>query len=182
MPNPKRLSRLGLFCPESARFPQQHGHLSQTAVRHCCREMGRIAPPIGANRSTPRGKSLHPDPPVKAIPCEIKTLRSDAQTHPSWLVPVPNCRQRTASTPRHAWRCPPRQHLRLAVNFRTDADQGLHQNGRCLVVPVAVTAGDKIEGLRQWASGRCLSADRAGVYSRTEASGGGRVRRVVRAD
>ena len=29
------------------------------------------------------------------------------------------------------------------------------------VVPVAVTAGDKIEGLRQWASGRCLSADRA---------------------
>jgi hypothetical protein len=48
------------------------------------------------------------------------------------------------------------------------------------VVPVAVTAGDKIEGLRQWASGRCLSADRAGVYSRTEGSGGGRVRRVVR--
>ena len=31
------------------------------------------------------------------------------------------------------------------------------------VVPVAVTAGDKIEGLRLWASGRCLSADRAGV-------------------
>ena len=32
------------------------------------------------------------------------------------------------------------------------------------VVPVAVTAGDKIEALRQWASGRCLSADLAGVY------------------
>ena len=47
------------------------------------------------------------------------------------------------------------------------------------VVPVAVTAGDKIEGLRQWASGRCLSADRAGVYSRSEGAGG-RVRRVVR--
>jgi hypothetical protein len=47
------------------------------------------------------------------------------------------------------------------------------------VVPVAVTAGDKIEGLRQWASGRCLSADRAGVYSRSEV-GGGRRRRVVR--
>ena len=30
------------------------------------------------------------------------------------------------------------------------------------VVPVAVTAGDKIEGLRQWVSGRCLSADRIG--------------------
>ena len=49
------------------------------------------------------------------------------------------------------------------------------------VVPVAVTAGDKIEGLRQWASGRCLSADRAGVYSRSETVGG-RVRKVVRAD
>ena len=48
------------------------------------------------------------------------------------------------------------------------------------VVPVAVTAGDKIEGLRQWASGRCLSADRAGVYSRTEGASGSRVRRVVR--
>jgi hypothetical protein len=31
------------------------------------------------------------------------------------------------------------------------------------VLPEAVTAGDKIEQLRQWASGRCLSADRAGV-------------------
>ena len=50
------------------------------------------------------------------------------------------------------------------------------------VVPVAVTVGDKIEGLRQWASGGCLSADRAGVYSRTEAGGGGRVRRVVRTE
>ena len=48
------------------------------------------------------------------------------------------------------------------------------------VVPVAVTAGDKIKGLRQWASGRCLSADWAGVYSRSEAGSGGRVRRVVR--
>ena len=48
------------------------------------------------------------------------------------------------------------------------------------VVPVAITAGDKIEGLRQWASGRCLSADRAGVYSRSEGVSGGRVRRVVR--
>ncbi len=48
-------------------------------------------------------------------------------------------------------------------------------------VPVAFTAGDKIEGLRQWASGRCLSADWAGVYSRSEVGGGGgRVRRVVR--
>ena len=48
------------------------------------------------------------------------------------------------------------------------------------VVPVAMTAGDKIEGLRQWASGRCLSADRTGVYSRSEGVSGGRVRKVVR--
>jgi SpoVK/Ycf46/Vps4 family AAA+-type ATPase len=48
-----------------------------------------------------------------------------------------------------------------------------------IVVPVAVTAGDKIESLRQWASGRCLSTDRAGLYSRAEV-GGGRGRRVVR--
>jgi hypothetical protein len=47
------------------------------------------------------------------------------------------------------------------------------------VVPVAVTAGDKIETLRQWASGRCLSADRASVYSRSEV-GSGRGRRVMR--
>ena len=50
------------------------------------------------------------------------------------------------------------------------------------VVPVAVTAGDKIEGLRQWASGRCLSADRAGAYSPDQERAGGRGRRVVRAD
>ncbi len=48
------------------------------------------------------------------------------------------------------------------------------------VVPVAVTAGDKVESLRQWASGRCLSADRAGVYSRDQRTGNGRARRVMR--
>ena len=90
-----------------------------------------------------------------------------------------------------------RLHGRLGGWSGIPAAQNLHQpggfpslsrclharhDGRCLVIPVAVTAGDKIEGLRQWASGRCLSADRAGVYSRSEGVGGGRVRRVVRAD
>ena len=46
------------------------------------------------------------------------------------------------------------------------------------VVPVAVTAGDKIESLRQWASGRWLSADRSGVYSRAELAGA-RARGVI---
>lgn len=33
------------------------------------------------------------------------------------------------------------------------------------VVPVAVTAAESVERLRSWASGRCLSADCAGIYS-----------------
>ncbi|MEX0824693.1 MAG: AAA family ATPase, partial [Pirellulaceae bacterium] len=32
------------------------------------------------------------------------------------------------------------------------------------VVPIAVTASETVERLRNWASGRCLSADRAGIY------------------
>ena len=34
------------------------------------------------------------------------------------------------------------------------------------IVPVAVTAGEAVERLRQWASGRCLSAERPGIYTR----------------
>jgi SpoVK/Ycf46/Vps4 family AAA+-type ATPase len=34
------------------------------------------------------------------------------------------------------------------------------------IVPVAITAGEAVEQLRQWASGRCLSAERGGIYSR----------------
>lgn len=49
------------------------------------------------------------------------------------------------------------------------------------VVPVAVTAGYMIEQLRQWASGRVLSADQSGIYSRQESpEENSRVRRVVR--
>ncbi len=40
------------------------------------------------------------------------------------------------------------------------------------IVPVAVTAGESVERLRSWASGRCLAADRPGLYSRgTEPTG-----------
>lgn len=35
------------------------------------------------------------------------------------------------------------------------------------VVPVATTAADRVEGLRAWASGRVLDADRKGIYHRT---------------
>jgi hypothetical protein len=33
------------------------------------------------------------------------------------------------------------------------------------VVPVAVTAAETVERLRGWASGRCLDAERRGIYS-----------------
>jgi SpoVK/Ycf46/Vps4 family AAA+-type ATPase len=50
------------------------------------------------------------------------------------------------------------------------------------IVPVAVTAGESVERLRNWASGRCLAADRPGIYSRggtiTERAG----RNVERSD
>ena len=38
------------------------------------------------------------------------------------------------------------------------------------VVPVAVTAGESVERLRQWAAGRCLAADRPGLYTRASES------------
>ena len=33
------------------------------------------------------------------------------------------------------------------------------------VVPVATTAADKVTALREWASGRCLSATQPGIYN-----------------
>ena len=44
------------------------------------------------------------------------------------------------------------------------------------VVPVAVTAAESVERLRTWASGRCLSADQAGIYAHR--AGGKRRRKV----
>ena len=38
------------------------------------------------------------------------------------------------------------------------------------VVPVAVTAGESVERIREWAAGRCLAADRPGLYTRAVAS------------
>lgn len=38
------------------------------------------------------------------------------------------------------------------------------------VVPVAVTAAESVERLRTWAHGRCLSAERTGLYTRDEQS------------
>jgi hypothetical protein len=45
------------------------------------------------------------------------------------------------------------------------------------IVPVAVTSAESVERLRSWASGRCLSADKPGIYKFT--SGSGKTRRKI---
>jgi ATPase family associated with various cellular activities (AAA) len=50
------------------------------------------------------------------------------------------------------------------------------------IVPVAITAGESVERLRNWASGRCLSADRPGIYSRGSDGVGKSGRNVRRGD
>jgi hypothetical protein len=50
------------------------------------------------------------------------------------------------------------------------------------IVPVAMTAGESVERLRNWAAGRCLSADRPGVYSRVADRSGQPGRKVHRGD
>jgi hypothetical protein len=34
------------------------------------------------------------------------------------------------------------------------------------IVPISVTAGESVQRLRDWAGGRCLSADVPGIYTR----------------
>jgi hypothetical protein len=48
------------------------------------------------------------------------------------------------------------------------------------VVPVAATAAESVERLRNWASGRCLSADHPGIYVRAGNTSSGARRRVSR--
>jgi ATPase family associated with various cellular activities (AAA) len=48
------------------------------------------------------------------------------------------------------------------------------------IVPVAQTAGESVERLRNWAAGRCLSADRPGLYTRATSSPGKPGRSVKR--
>ncbi len=48
------------------------------------------------------------------------------------------------------------------------------------VVPVAVTAAESVEKLRDWASGRCLSASQPGLYLRGKGAGATPGRRVAR--
>jgi SpoVK/Ycf46/Vps4 family AAA+-type ATPase len=50
------------------------------------------------------------------------------------------------------------------------------------IVPVAITAGESVERLRNWAAGRCLSADRPGIYSRGADTSGQPGRKAHRGD
>ena len=50
------------------------------------------------------------------------------------------------------------------------------------VVPFSATAVESVERLRTWASGRCLDADRGGIYSRSPSSSTAKPRRKVRRD
>jgi SpoVK/Ycf46/Vps4 family AAA+-type ATPase len=50
------------------------------------------------------------------------------------------------------------------------------------VVPVAVTAAESVQRLRQWASGRCLDADRPGIYHAAPAAVAGKARRKIPRD
>ncbi len=48
------------------------------------------------------------------------------------------------------------------------------------VVPVAVTAAESVERLRNWASGRCLDADASGIYQRNGAAPASARRKIPR--
>jgi len=48
------------------------------------------------------------------------------------------------------------------------------------IVPVAVTAAESVERLRNWAAGRCLDATHSGIYQRTTPKVGKTARRVTR--
>jgi hypothetical protein len=50
------------------------------------------------------------------------------------------------------------------------------------IVPVAVTAAESVERLRTWASGRCLDAERRGLYTRGLTCGSKAARSVRRTD
>ncbi len=50
------------------------------------------------------------------------------------------------------------------------------------VVPVAVTAAESVERLRTWASGRCLSADKPGIYRRSTAPATTKLARKISRD
>jgi len=48
------------------------------------------------------------------------------------------------------------------------------------IVPIARTSAESVEKLRQWASGRCLSADQIGIYQHGSAADSKTRRRVAR--
>jgi SpoVK/Ycf46/Vps4 family AAA+-type ATPase len=64
---------------------------------------------------------------------------------------------------------------RLAALLDVPLTQAAHH-----VVPVAVTAAEAVERLRNWASGRCLSASQPGIYTRSGSMGLRPSRKILR--
>ncbi len=56
-----------------------------------------------------------------------------------------------------------------AFSLKIGAQFGLTEAARN-VVPVSITSAEAIDQLRDWASGRCLSADHPGVYRKLAAA------------
>jgi len=162
-------SQTGITCPQQ---PLPNPRPASTPRADPPPVPPRKPPPTPPKDSAPRWPPFAS--PSRGWASERPSPRSSARRQPERCLPTANCSQPDDANWTGA-------EIKSCCRLVSLLDVPLVQAAQN-VVPVAVTAGDKIEGLRQWASGRCLSADRAGVYLRAEVRGGGRVRRVVRAE
>ena len=69
--------------------------------------------------------------------------------------------------------------IRACCRLSALLDVPLKESAR-QIVPIAVTAAESVERLRTWATGRCLSAEQPGLYSRSAATSDGPRRKVTR--
>ena len=172
--------------PAESHFASQWMRISRRTLT------GSPAPPRHRPKGSPRRHPRHPQsggrgtsgsaapPPSASVPATWQPHGTDiSQPSPSCTTPGGSAGVAAIGCARLEAASEPRAEIKSCCRLASLLDVPLVQAAQN-VVPVAVTAGDKIEGLRQWASGRCLSADRAGMYSRSEGVTGGRVRRVVR--
>ena len=110
----------------------------------------------------------------------VRAGRDGSTACSSWICPVP---RRRAPSGTSAWTCsiwtrdqpkPNTQdwtgaEIRSCCRLAALLDVPLTESAQN-VVPVAVTAAETVDRLRNWASGRCLDADRPGIYSNGQAS------------
>ena len=172
--------------PAASHFASQvRCNLRCSSTAPTARHRRRLVPP--SRREPPRRRSggrgtsgSASPPPAVSVPATWQLHGTDtSQPSPLHTTPGGSGGAAAIGCARLEAASEPRAEIKSCCRLASLLDVPLVQASQH-VVPVAVTAGDKIEGLRQWASGRCLSADQAGVYSRSEGVSGGRVRRVVR--